>query len=174
MADVSAPHVEYARAHPEVANHPWHAAQVVVALGPGAPGALLRACASDLARRPWAPWTAIAAARCGDARTLARAGAALADAIADSGPHAGGACVTPVPEIALTAITAEALALLDSSSSRSALARARAFLRRWQLLPGRISAALDPAMSVGAFPASPVADLLRGDITAHALLALDR
>jgi hypothetical protein len=172
MAGVKAPLEGYARARTEIARRAWHAAQVVTALGRAAPPGLFRACTADLARRPWAPWTALAAARLGAARVLARSSSALVSSIGDSGPHEGGSRVTAVPEIALTAVCAEALAPLPSAEARSAAARARAFLRRWQLLPDRVPAALDPKLAIGAFPASPVADLLRGDITAHALLAL--
>ena len=31
---------------------------------------------------------------------------------------------------------------------------------------------LDPSLARGAFPASPVVDVLRGDVTGHALLAM--
>jgi hypothetical protein len=41
-----------------------------------------------------------------------------------------------------------------------------------QLVGGRITAALDPALAHGAFSASPSIDLLRCDITAHAVLAM--
>jgi hypothetical protein len=81
---------------------------------------------------------------------------------------------TEVPEIALTAITVEALAplLATSAQTRAAVARARRFLERWQLRPGRVPAALDPTFAEGAFPLSPVVPFGRGDATAHALLAL--
>jgi hypothetical protein len=40
-----------------------------------------------------------------------------------------------------------------------------------QLLGSHIRAAIDPSLAHGAFAASPCADLLRCDVTAHALLA---
>jgi hypothetical protein len=39
-------------------------------------------------------------------------------------------------------------------------------------VPGRIAAALDPALALGGFAATPVDDTLRADIAGHALLAL--
>ncbi len=41
-------------------SSPWHAAQVVAALGRSAPEPLWRRCVDDLANRPWAPWTVMA------------------------------------------------------------------------------------------------------------------
>jgi hypothetical protein len=157
---------------PELVASPWHAAQVVAAMGRAAPEALFRACVLDLDARPWAPWTAIAAHARGDAVVLARTARALADRVRPRAPHAGGCDTTAVPEVALTALAAEALRLAPGREARAALERARSFLLRWQLVPPRIPAALDPELASGAFPASPVADLLRADVTAHALLAL--
>jgi AMMECR1 domain-containing protein len=153
---------------------PWHAAQVVAALGPRAPEPLWRTCLFGLESKPWAPWTAIAAHARGDRATLDRAARVLEASIRVSGPHEGGAGQTEVPEIALTAITIEALAPLVSASARTraAVARARRFLERWQFRPGRVPAALDPAFAEGAFPLSPIASFARGDVTAHAVLAL--
>ena len=153
---------------------PWHAAQVVAALGPAAPAALWRTCVVALDREPWAPWTALAAHARGDRTTLVRAARELERSIRATGPHEGGVGRTDVPEIALTAISVEALAPLlpASPSTRAAVARARRFLERWQYRPGRVSAALDPAFAEGSFPLSPIAPFSRGDVTAHALLAL--
>jgi hypothetical protein len=80
--------------------------------------------------------------------------------------------MTPVPETALTALAVEALAHERPAWARRAVERGLEFLERMQLVEGRIGAALDPQMAYGAFAASPVQDLLRSDITAHALLAL--
>ena len=66
----------------------------------------------------------------------------------------------------MTAVAAHAL-----EGTRHA-ADALAFVRAHQLLPDRIPAALDPALALGAFRATPVDDTLRADITGHALLAL--
>jgi AMMECR1 domain-containing protein len=155
--------------HPEVAASPWHAGQAVAALGPDAPAALWEACVRDLDVHPWAPWTAIAARARGDDAVLARCAPALAAAIRERGPHAGGCSARPVPETALTAVTVEALAALPAA--RAAVRRARSFLRAWQI-PEDPPAPLLPAIAAGAFPASPVVELLRVDITAHAMLAL--
>jgi hypothetical protein len=80
--------------------------------------------------------------------------------------------VTVVPEIALTALAVESLAGSRRPAARSARARARAFLLRWQLLGPRLRAALDAPSIAGAFPISPVDERARVDVTAHAVLAL--
>lgn len=168
--DMMKPLVAYA-ARPELTASAWHAAQVVCALERRSPPSLFRACVADLEHRPWAPWTALAARTLGDAKVIARCERPLVDALRSSSPHEGGAGVTGVPEIALTAVSIEALAGLRSKAARSAVARGRDFLRRWQL-GSNIPASLDPRLSRGAFPASPVASLLRCDVSGHALLAL--
>jgi AMMECR1 domain-containing protein len=159
-------------AHPEVAASPWHAAQCVTALGPAAPAPLWRACLVDLAARPWAPWTAMAARARADGPALARCVPALVESVRASAPHRGGAAVTAIPETALTAVTVEALHGLDEEAARAARRRARRFLARWQITAARPSDTVPPRLTVGAFPASPVSSYLRADITAHALLAL--
>jgi AMMECR1 domain-containing protein len=155
-----------------VAHTPWHAGQVVAALGARAPANLWEACVADLDRRPWAPWTAIAAAARGDRAVRARSARNLADALRTTPPHRGGAEGPPIPEVALTAVSVEALARHPASWARTAALRGRAFVASMQLVGPRLYAALDPALALGAVPASPVADLLRGDVTGHALLAL--
>ncbi len=109
---------------------PWHAAQIVAALGPAAPARLWETCTASLAATPWAPWTAIGAHARDDRATLARAAATLERSIREGGPHEGGAGVTEIPELALTALTIEALAPLrrSSSSARAAVTRAQRFL----------------------------------------------
>jgi hypothetical protein len=72
----------------------------------------------------------------------------------------------------VTALAVEALARHEAAWAREAVGRGREFLRAMQLLDRRLTAALDPAFAYGAFSASPSADLLRCDITAHALLAM--
>jgi hypothetical protein len=156
----------------EVAAEPWHAAQVVCALGARAPASLWPACQAALERRPWAPWTVLAAAALSDGAARERGARALIDSLRSAPPHRGGCAATAVPELALTALTVEALRGAPGAGARAAMRRGREFLRRWQLLPGRIPAALARAACAGAFPASPVAALLRVDVTAHALLAL--
>lgn len=159
-----------------LASSPWHAAQVVHALGADAPRALYQACVADLEKTPWAPWTAIAARTLGDEPTFARAAQPLLRSIADGPPMAGG--VRPsgktIAEVALTAIVVEALHPFDerARAEPAELTKAREFLRRMQLLPERVPAHQSPSLAAYAFPASPVNDLLRGDVTAHALLAL--
>jgi hypothetical protein len=161
---------EHAAASGEVTKHPWYAAQVVAALGREAPPALWEACVSDLDAHPWAPWTAIAARSVGDARVLARTSTTLASSIRAAPPHTGGCGVRPIPEIALTAVVVEALAAVPRA--RRAVERARDFLRAWQHMAPAIRAPLRRDVVHGGFPVSPVADLLRVDVTGHALLAL--
>lgn len=156
----------------ELRAHAWHAAQVVAALGSRAPAVLWRACVRDLEARPWAPWTAIAARVRGDAEALERAERALIDSIRRRRPYEGAADVTPVPEVALGAVVGEALAGSRSRSAVAATRRVQSYLRRVQLVGDAIPAPLDPALAEGAFPLSPILDVLRTDVTAHALVAL--
>jgi hypothetical protein len=163
--------LSFARAH-GVPRTPWHAAQAVAALGDAAPTAMWEICVTDLKEHPFAPWTLLAAVARGDQAVRARAAHGLAGCIREEPPHRGGATITAVPETALTAVAAEALSHCPESPARAAVARAREFLARTQLLAPRMYGALDRRMSYGAFAASPVSDVLRCDITAHALLAL--
>ena len=169
--DLAEPLSQFA-AKPELATNAWHAAQMVCVLGKRSPPQLVRACVADLDQRPWAPWTLLAARELGDAKLIARCERPLVEALRSQAPHLGGASVTNVPETALTAISIEALAGLRSKEAKSAVARGQDFLRRWQLRSS-VSASLDPFLCRGAFPASPVASLLRCDITGHAVLALE-
>lgn len=159
-------------ARPELVTVPWHAAQVVTALGSRAPDALWRACKRNLEIEPWAPWTALAAKARGDAETFLRATNALIDAVPEHGPHAGGVGPNSVPELARTAATVEALLSVDSSAARAARARARAFLLEHQVNGNNCIVAADPELVHGAFPQTPVHDYLQIDVTGHALLAL--
>jgi AMMECR1 protein len=158
--------------HPETLAVPWHAAQVVAALGKHAPSELWSACQRNLDAEPWAPWTAIAAKARGDSHTLERAAAALIAAVPEHGPHVGGVGPGSVPELARTAATVEALAGLDSPEARAACTRARAFLLKHQIHGDRCAKAADPTLVHGAFPQTPVHDFLQIDVTGHALLAL--
>src|SRR5262249_21256436 len=147
-----------------IVRAPWHAGQVLAALGAHADRALIDACAADLARAPWAPWTVIGARASGAADLAARAEPALAASLRPDAPHRGAADVTTVPETALTAVAIEALNASRSAAARRAVARGRDFLLRWQLLGDRFSASYVPAAR-GAFPLSPARDLLRADVT---------
>jgi AMMECR1 domain-containing protein len=151
---------------------PWHAAQVVSALGPLAPRELWTLCIADLDRRPFAPWTLIAADVLGDGSVRARAARSIANAIRSESPHRGGAGPTSPPEVAITAVALEALARHRAAFARAAVERGHAFLAGAQLVGDRIYGALDPAAARGAFPVTPVNDALRCDVTAHAVLAL--
>jgi AMMECR1 domain-containing protein len=159
-------------ARPELLAVPWHAAQVVTALGSRAPDALWAACKRHLHVEPWAPWTALAAKARGDGETFARATEALIDAVPEHGPHVGGVGPNSVPELARTAATVEALLSVDSSAARAARARARAFLLEHQVNGNSCILAADPELVHGAFPQTPVHDYLQIDVTGHALLAL--
>jgi AMMECR1 domain-containing protein len=151
---------------------PWHAAQVVAALGARAPGALWSTCVEGLDRHPFAPWTLVAADAIGDRSVRARVARAVASGLRSHAPHRGGAPLTSVPETAVTGLAVEALARHTEPWARAAVARGRGFLGRMQLLGSHIPAAIDPALSHGAFAASPAVDYLRCDVTAHALLAI--
>jgi AMMECR1 domain-containing protein len=148
---------------------PWHAAQVVAAIGRSAPPELWRACTEDLRARPWAPWTLLAARALGDTAVVERAAGALRASIRPAPPHEGGCDTAEVPEIAPTALVVEALDGLPDAGA--AVRRGRRFLLASQLAP--VPAPLDPSLATGAFPLTPVlVDVLRCDVTAHALLAL--
>jgi hypothetical protein len=159
-------------ARPEISSVPWHAAQVVAALGKRAPSQLWEACKRNLEAEPWAPWTALAAKAQGDGQTLARAAAALIAAVPEHGPHVGGVGPSTVPELARTAATVEALLVVDSADARAACSRARAFLLKHQIQGDRCALSSDPLLVHGAFPQTPVHDYLQIDVTGHALLAL--
>ncbi len=159
-------------ARPEILGVPWHAAQVVAALGKRAPSKLWEACKRNLEAEPWAPWTALAAQARADSETLARAAAALIAAVPEHGPHVGGVGPNTVPELARTAATVEALRGVDSADARAACSRARAFLLKHQIHGDRCALSRDPLLVHGAFPQTPVHDFLQIDVTGHALLAL--
>ena len=157
--------------HRHLARVPWHAAQVVLALGKDAPPALWRACVADLAATPWAPWTCMAARALGDDPTLARTTRALLASVRSTEPYRGGVGKTSTPELALTAVVVEALAGDESRAALGAIRDAQAFLRRWQHVDP-IPAAYAPEVARGGFPLAPIAPLQRADVTAHALRAL--
>jgi AMMECR1 domain-containing protein len=159
-------------AHNDITQAPWHAGQVVAALGREAPPALWAACVTDLDRRPWAPYALLGAQARGDRAVATRLCRTLADAIRSNAPYRGAASVTKIPEIALTAVALEALSAHPLAATRSAIARGREFLQNIQLVGKRLYGALDPALAHGAFPLSPVVDQLRCDVTGHALLAI--
>ncbi|MBS2012998.1 MAG: AMMECR1 domain-containing protein [Deltaproteobacteria bacterium] len=163
----------FARAQRDaIASAPWHAAQVVHALGAAAPARLFESCRADLSRAPFAPWTLLAARSLGDASVVARATHAL-HASVRSRPPGRGAVGAPPYEVAMAALALEALASDRSKANLRVVAQLRAFLLERQLAPGRIPAALDPELAAGAFPLSTMHDHLRSDVTAHALWALE-
>ena len=153
-------------------SSPWHAAQVVAALGRHAPEPLWRRCVDDLANRPWAPWTMIAAKARGDAKTQERARQPLTSSIRLRPPGVGGCAATVVPETALTALVVEALAPGVNATERTAVRLARDFLGSLQFSGERTPGSLDADLACGAYPGSRIVDFLRCDVTAHVLLAL--
>lgn len=168
--------LEEAASWPELESSPWHAAQVVLALGERAPPSLWASCVRALGKRPWAPWTALAAHGRGEAEVYARCLPPLVASVRAEAPYEGGVsegASSGVPEIALTAIVVEALVGARSLAARVAVRRARAFLVRWQCLPACAPGLIDLRTAYGAFPASPVHPLLRVDVTAHACMALN-
>jgi len=157
---------------PELLTAPWHAAQVVTALGTRAPDRLWQACVRHLEVEPWAPWTALAANARADSDTQVRAAAALIASVPEHGPYVGGVGPNGVPELSRTAATVEALLALDSSAARAACARGRTFLFEHQMHGDRCALTAHPELVHGAFPRTPVHDYLQIDVTGHALLAL--
>jgi hypothetical protein len=105
---------------------------------------------------------------------MKRCAPTLRASIRTNAPHEGGVGFTSIPEVALTAVTVEALVHAEDADSRRAVARARQFLLAWQNDPARPRGPVDPEVARGGFPLSPVNDALRSDVTAHALLALLR
>ena len=102
-----------------------------------------------------------------------RAVLGLVAAVREGPPYDGAVVMSKLPEVALTAITAEGLALYPNvPGARSALRRARAFVLRQQLTEGTTPGPYVTKGTLGAFLAAPTASILRGDVTAHALLAL--
>jgi hypothetical protein len=151
---------------------PWHAAQVALALGAATPEDLWSACVRSLDVEPRAPWVALAAAQRSDWPVFERAARALAAHLRSDGPHQGGIGTGSVPEIALTAVTAEALAPARDEPLRRARRHALSFLARHQFLSDALPEAADAKRVRGAFPLSPIHSFLRSDVTAHAVLAL--
>ncbi len=162
---------------PQVLRMPWHAAQVATALERDAPRSLVLACISSLEARPWAPWTVLALSgreTAAPADALSRAVEALVASVRTEGPHRGSVNVTPVPEVAVTALTVEALrSVRPTRSVRGAILRGLAFISAWQVTADRAPAAFSLDASVGAFVGTPISSSLRADVTAHAYLALN-
>lgn len=169
--DVRGPLLELA-AHPALRSAPWHAAQVVCALGREAPESLYRACVEASASEPLSPWTVMAARARGDRATFLRTARALAARVPAAGPHAGGVAVRSLPEVALTAAVVEALSGAKERPLAAARARALGFVVHQQHLARIPPDVRDPALALGAFPLTPVHAFLRTDVTAHAVLAL--
>lgn len=116
--------------------------------------------------------TVMAAGARGDRATGARVARAVATSLRKDPPYRGGASITPIPETAVAALAIEALARHPAPWARAAVVRGRQFLGRMQLVGRRITAGLEPTLAHGAFSATPAADFLRCDISAHALLAM--
>ncbi len=164
-----APLESAARAIDPATCSPWHAAQAASVLGARTPPALWSAFVRSLDARPISPYGLMAARARRDAAVTERCARALVDSIRKDAPHAGGSTMTPVPETALTAVAIEALSPLTTRDAKHAVAVAREFVRARQILD--VPASMN-ARALGAFVASPIAPVLRCDITAHAALAL--
>lgn len=168
-AGVKVPLAEFAASVDAGTVSPWHAGQAVAVLGTRAPTALWNRCVQSLETHPFAPYTVAGAWARGDAVVMARGVRALVDSIRTEAPFRGGSEVTKIPESALTAAAVEALAPIRDRDARKAVQHARGFLLQHQILD--VPAAMHPC-ALGAFRASPVTNLLRCDVTAHAALAL--
>src|SRR5262249_19239027 len=131
--NVASPLRELARSD-AVTGVPWHAAQVACALGRDAPERLWKACVRSLDSDPRAPWIAMAASRREDWPVFERIAVALASSVREHGPHAGGVGSGSVPELALTAVTAEALEPSRTEAFRRARLLARAFVEQHQVM----------------------------------------
>ncbi len=156
-----------------IARAPWHAGQVVAALGISAPAGIWAACVADLVLHPWAPWTVLGfRARGEPASNAAKAVAGLVAAVRAAAPYRGAVVAAREAEVAITALTVEALlAYPELSGVSEAVDRARGFLASQQLLRTTTPAPFVTGGTEGAYVASPTSSLLRGDVTAHALLA---
>jgi hypothetical protein len=142
--------------HIDVASaSPWHLAQAASVLGDETPDAMWKAVVASLDARPLSPYALMAALARRDAPVVERCTRAIAD--------------THVPETALTAAAIESLLPLRSADAKRAIRRGRDFVLARQVLD--VPAALHPR-TLGAFRASPIAPILRCDVTAHAALAL--
>jgi len=159
-------------ANPALRAEPWHAAQVVCALGADAPPELYRACVNALESEPRAPWTALAARAVSDPATHARIARTLTRLIPSGGAHAGGVGAGTLPEVALTALVIEALAGAPERSARTARSHALDFVLRQQHLAHTPPDVRRPEDAFGAFPLTPVHAYLRSDVTAHAVIAV--
>jgi len=151
---------------------PWHAAQLAVALGRDTPDPLWRACVRSLDVDSRAPWVAMAATVREDWPVYERVAVALAAGVREHGPQRGGVASESVPELALTAVTVEALAPARDAAIQRAARLACTFVERSQVLGDALPESLDPSRVHGGFPLTPVHLFMRSDVTAHAVLAL--
>lgn len=133
---------------------PWHLAQAASVLATRTPDAMWNAVVRSLDARPFSPYALMAAHARRDAAIALRCARAIIDGI----PR----------ETALAAVAIEALHPLRTSAAKRAVREARTFVLQRQVLD--VPAALHPR-TLGAFRASPIAPILRCDVTAHAALA---
>jgi hypothetical protein len=133
---------------------PWHLAQAASVLGAKTPDAVWSAVVGSLDARPFSPYALMAAHARRDGAIVERCARAIIAAI----PR----------ETALAAAAIEALLPLRTGDAKRAIREARAFVLARQVLD--VPAALHPR-TLGAFRASPIAPILRCDVTAHAALA---
>jgi hypothetical protein len=133
---------------------PWHLAQVASVLGSSTPEAIWAAVVRSLDARPFSPYALMAAHARRDAAIVERCARAIIVAI----PR----------ETALASVAIEALLPLRTAETKRAIREARAFVLARQILD--VPASVHPR-TLGAFRASPIAPILRCDVTAHAALA---
>ena len=133
---------------------PWHLAQAASVLGSRTPDAMWNAIVRSLDARPFSPYALMAAHARRDAAIVERCTRAIIEGI----PR----------ETALASVAIEALLPLRTSEAKRAVREARTFVLARQVLD--VPAALHPR-TLGAFRASPIAPILRCDVTAHAALA---
>ena len=133
---------------------PWHLAQAASVLGSRTPDGVWNAVVHSLDARPFSPYALMAAHARGDAAIVERCARAI---------------IASIPrETALASVAVEALHPLRASEAKRAVRDSRAFVLARQVLD--VPAALHPR-TLGAFRASPIAPILRCDVTAHAALA---
>ena len=149
--------------------------KLVAALGRDAPATLWEvACLEDLDREPWAPWTILGFHAREESADEALGDEGLVERVRRERQTEGAVVVRDVAETAVTALTVEALkAYEEAEGALPAIHRARAFLSRQQLSRATTPAAFAAGEeTLGAFVATPTSSALRGDVTAHALLAM--
>jgi AMMECR1 domain-containing protein len=153
-AGLDVPLADEARRIDVASASPWHLAQVASVLGSETPEEIWSAVVRSLDARPFSPYALMAAIARGDAAITERCARAI---------------IAGIPrETALASAAIEALLPLRTSDAKRAVRDWRTFVLERQVRD--VPAALHPR-TLGAFRASPIAPILRCDVTAHAALA---